>query len=145
MDFNGLVIATDHLSLDETFNNWDSSESKIDLRLDVTIVDNLATSKVEMYYHKSEDLNSPLVTLKTSVKFWIDNSNNKVNTERILYAVKTQHSYMYFILYQKLSGLKLQHIYLHTPPDSAFYSLINQSVATASLEFDEQGNYSFPF
>ena len=46
MDFNGLVIATDHFSVDEAFENWDSPESKIDLGLDIAIVDNLATSTV---------------------------------------------------------------------------------------------------
>ena len=146
MDFNGLVIATDHFSVDEAFENWDSPESKIDLGLDIAIVDNLATSTVEILYHKSEDLSKPLATLKTSVKFWIDiNKMDKASAERILYAVKTQHSYMHFLLYQKLSVLKLQHIYLHTPPDRAFYNLITQSVAIADLQFNEQGNYSFPF
>ena len=146
MDFNGLVIATDHFSVDEAFENWDSPESKIDLGLDIAIVDNLATSTVEMLYHKSEDLSKPLATLKTSVKFWIDiNKMDKASAERILYAVKTQHSYMYFILYQKLSELKLKHVYLQSPSDNAFYNLITKSIIIADLAFNEQGNYLFPF
>ncbi len=146
MDFKGLVISTDDFSLDETLDSMDIPGSGIDVRFDIGIDGSLVSSQIEMSYCKTKNLDKPLARLKTTLKFWLDEQSVEVgSSERILYSVKTQYSYMYFILYQKLSELNLDNLNLFPPPDKTLYSIISQDYELANLPFDEHGNYSFPF
>ncbi len=49
------------------------------------------------------------------------------------------------MLYQKFSSLDIQDYQLLSQPDKTFYDAIASKIDLASLEFDEAGNYSFPF
>ena len=89
MDFNGLVIETNSLNSDEVFD-FDGSNGAIDFGLEIKIEDNLVTSQIDMIYFRSKSILVPLVTLKTTQKFWADQDNLDVETsERFLYSIKT--------------------------------------------------------
>ena len=145
MDFNGLVIETNSLNAEEVFD-FDGSNGAIDFGLDIKIVDNLVASKIDIIYFRSKSVLVPLVTLKTTQKFWVDQNNLDVEmSERFLFSIKTQNNYMFFMLYQKLTSLKIENVSIIAPPDKVFYDLINKQLTLAELKFNEQGNYSFPF
>ena len=146
MDFKGLVISTDNFSFDETLDSIESPGSGIDVRFDIGIDSSLVTSQIEMSYCKTKNLDKPLARLKTTLKFWLDEQSVEVgSSERVLYSVKTQYSYMYFILYQKLSELNLDNLNLFPPTDKTLYTIISKQFELADLTFDEHGNYNFPF
>lgn len=52
---------------------------------------------------------------------------------------------MLFMLYQKFSGLNIQNYRLISLPDEAFYHAIGGKIAHVTPEFNDLGNYSFPF
>jgi len=110
------------------------------------IKDNMASSKIEMTYHAADNEMEPLAYLKTTLKFWVEETHIKTeDVERILFSVKYQSSFMLFMLYQKFSGLNIQNYRLISLPDEAFYYAIGDKIAHVTLEFNDLGNYSFPF
>lgn len=122
------------------------ADGALGYNLGFSIDNNLASSQIEMTYYKSENLQLPLAYLKTTLKFWVKQSNIDVETtERILFSIKSQSSFMIFMLYQKFNSLEIQNYHLISQPDKKFYDVVAGEIDLATLEFDEAGNYSFPF
>ena len=148
MEFNGLVIETNSFTIfSETASTYaGGNEGALGYAIAFNVADNLAVSQIEMTYYKSEKLHLPLAYLKTTLKFWIDQNNIDVEaTERILYSIKSQSSYMIFMLYQKFNSLNITGYRLISRPDKVFYDAINPEIGLTELEFDDTGNYCFPF
>jgi hypothetical protein len=142
MDFKGLVIATNYLNLDHSLSS--NKPYTIEHKHTIENKEMLVTSIVEMALISVPKPTNMYPALKTTLNFWIDN-NDAENAERVLFSVKTQFSQMYFILYQKMTELKLGHIKLHPLCDKDIYQAIKSQIEIADLVFNDVGAYEFPF
>lgn len=147
MEFNGLVIETNELICSGIYGmDAGGEDGTFTTNFGFEIKDNMASSKIEMTYHAAGNEIEPLAYLKTTLKFWVDEAHmNTEAVERILFSVKYQSSFMLFMLYQKFSGLNIQNYRLISLPDEAFYHALGDKIAHVTLEFNDSGNYSFPF
>ena len=144
MDFNGFVIETNALEIfEEAGTDAGGYDGAMGYSISFSAKDNLASSLIEMTYYSSEKLQTPLAYLKTTLKFRIAVNIDIPITEWILYAVKTQNSFMLFMLYQKFSSMNIRDYYLAARPDKVFYDAINLDIELAPLAFDKNGNYDF--
>jgi len=147
MDFNGLVIETNELICSGIYGmDAGGEDGTFATNFGFEIKDNMASSKLEMTYLAADNEKEPLAILKTTLKFWVDETSmNAQAVERILFSINYQSNFMLFMLYQEFSSLNIQNYRLISLPDEAFYHAIGDKIAHVTVEFNESGSCSFPF
>ena len=145
MNFGGLLVEVDEFNFFEVPHDDDGKLGGLMIiSFDFDVDDQVATSCITLAYFRSGS--TPLATLTTTLKFRVDNTGkSKQAAQTMLFAVKSQNSFMVFMLYQQLTERSVQNIKLHPNVDQTLYQMIAHAVDIATLHFDEEGQYDFPF
>ena len=144
MDFKRLAIETNAFEFNDQLHEK-TDQCEVDFDIEAKVYSNIIVSTLDMQYYKSHDRLTPLASIRTTLKFWVDIKSNDIpSAEKVLFAAKTQHRFTCFILYQKLKSKNITGYYLPTPPDKDFFKAI-KTINMAELEFDENGRYKVVF
>ena len=147
MDLKGFGIVTDNCLVEDTMDLSGVYASDLIYNKRLEIDGNEIVSILEIIYYSAKYPRLPIVTLKTTLTTHIDDANNidVLNTEKVLYTFKTQLSYMFMVLYQKLASLNVNSISLKPISDKMFYDSLAKNLELPLLNFQPNGNYIFPF
>ena len=141
MDFKALSIQTEAIEFKEGLHLASTDKCEVDFDLKVKAYKGQIVSVMDMQYYRINERLTPLASLRTILKFWVDENIKDIYcSERILFSLKTQHRFTSFVVQQKLKENNIDNFNLPTPTDEEFFRVVH-SVEMAPLEFDNLGSY----